>query len=590
MAHSSLTGFQMKTSAKSRRAAARAKLNIPQAPVNDGAADVYANVFANTGWGSTSAVNGGDYFPFRISLDYQKLLNIYRGNWIVRAVVDTMPEDMLKEFPSLEIDAKPEDIEDFERVVAKTSTLQKLIEGMKWGRLFGGAIAIIILAGEGQRDLTKPLILKDVQPDSYRGLIIVDRWSGVSPSSTLISDIENPAEYGLPEYYQVTTETSQNFEVHHSRVLRFIGRDLPLFERQIQTYWGMSEIECIFEDLKRYDFCLAGIADLISRANVLAFKEPMLAQLLSGVGRSQQGYVEYVTRMKAVSESIGTNGILALGEKGELSQLSYSFGGLSDVGRLFMTQMCGAAGYPMSRLFGQTNTGLGQSGEGDLQTYYDSVDQKRRRELRPIFDKLIPVICMSTYGEVPEDLDYNFAAIRSVTDEEKANLAEKSTTAIIAGYNADLATKQESRREMQRSSGSHGLWAGITDEAVQATPDKFASELGMGELNPDIDSEPKELGTADAGSKMPGRDASGNQEDVSELMEHRSFGSGKKGYGFASYYRHDGDTQIVVRFKDGLVSDSTIVFAGNDLREGSSSSETRKGWKGLFEFAQAYGD
>lgn len=572
------------------RGAAREKLKIATSQ-NDAVVDMYANPLANIGFGSSTAANGGDYVPYRISLDYQKLLNIYRGSWIVRAIVDTIPEDMLKEFPSLEIDAQPDEIEDFERVVAKTMTLQKVIEGLKWGRLFGGAIAIMILSGESQKNLELPLKLNDIQPDSYRGLIIVDRWSGVSPSSELISNIDNPAEYGLPEYYEVTTEVGQNFKVHHSRVLRFIGRDLPLFEKQIQTYWGMSEIECVFEDLKRYDYCLAGITDLIARANVFVLKEDMLAQMISGVGMTQRQYQDYAARMQAVSQSIATNGILALSTKGDLQQNTYSFGGLADIGKLLMTQMCGASGYPMSRLFGQSNTGLGQSGEGDLQTYYDSVDQKRRRELRPIFDKLIPVICMSTYGEVPDDLDYNFPAIRSVTDDEKANLADKATKSVVEAYTGDLLTKREARREMQRSSGSNGLFSGITDAAVQVTPDKFASEMGAGELDLPEEGEGQKFGDdAAKDSAVPSRDAKGTPSEVDSLMEHRSFGLMKKGYGFATYYRHDGDTTLIVRFEKGIVKDSTIVFAGNDANRGKSNVVTEKGFAGVYGFAQAYGD
>src|ERR1700679_19642 len=103
---------------KPGKVVARKKLNIANSQTQDAAVDMYANPLANTGFGSTTGANGGDYVPYRISLDYQKLLNIYRGSWIVRAIVDTIPEDMLKEFPSLEIDANPDDIEDFERVVA----------------------------------------------------------------------------------------------------------------------------------------------------------------------------------------------------------------------------------------------------------------------------------------------------------------------------------------------------------------------------------------------------------------------------------------------------------------------------------------
>lgn len=466
-----------------------------------GAADMYANPAANIGFGSTSQVNGGFYVPYRISLDYLQLLHIYRGSWIARAVVDTIPEDMLKDFPKLLTEKEPGDITAFERVIAKTHTLQKTIEACKWGRLFGGCLAIIVLAGEDQRDLSKPLKLEDVQPDTYRGLIVVDRWSGCSPSSDLISDIDNPAEYGLPVSYNVTTEASQTFTVHHSRVLRFTGRDLPLFEKQIQTYWGMSELEAVIEELRRRDFSAAGISDLISRAHVLIMKEPMLAQLISGVNVTQQQYVDYANRMAAVSQTISTNGILAIGaDGGEFSEVynqTYSFGGLSDIYQAFMLDIAGACGIPVSRLYGRSVTGLGQSGEGDLQVYYDTIDQKRQRELRPIFDKLIPIICMSVFGEVPDDLDYNFAPVRTMTSKERAELAKNYVDPILAVLNAGVISPEIAAMELASTSGETGLFTNITGPFI-ATLDKEVMDMDM----PDDEAEGKEPGAKDDASML----------------------------------------------------------------------------------------
>ena len=450
---------------------------------------MYSNPSAGLGFGTADPVNGGFRVDYRVSLDYMTLLANWRGSWIVRSVVDCIPEDMLKAFPSLSCDLDPEDIGKFQRVINKTLTLEKLIEAMKWGRLFGGALACIILAGEGQKYLEKPLKLEDVGLNSYRGLMVLDRWSGVSPSGELNDDIADPDSYGLPKFYEITTETSANYRVHHTRCLRFTGRSLPLFEKQIQTYWGLSEVEAVYEDLQRRDYSAASIANLLARANVLVMKEPMLAQMLSGVGLTQQQLNDYLMRLTAVSRSIGTNGILALGQDGELQQQTYSFGGLADVYQTFMLDVAGACGIPVSRLYGRTITGLGQSGEGDLQVYYDNVDQRRKRELRPILDKLISVVCMSTFGQVPDDLDFTFPAIRSVTDDERAALADKTTKSIIDAYNADLLTKREARAEMKQAADTIGLFTNITDEAVAATPDTYASEMGGGELDQGDDEE-----------------------------------------------------------------------------------------------------
>lgn len=448
---------------------------------------MYTNPLAGLGFGTPDPVNGGRRVDYRVSLDYQTLLNNWRGSWIVRAVVEAVPEDMLKSFPNLSCDLTPEEISKFDRVVDKTLTLDRLLEGLKWGRLFGGALAVIILAGESQKDLSKPLKLEDVGLNSYRGMIVLDRWSGVSPSGELNDDISDPDCYGLPKWYDVTTETSQNFTVHHTRCLRFVGRSLPLFEKQIQTYWGLSEVEAIYEDLQRRDYSAAAIANLIARANVMVIKEPMLAQMLSGVGLTQQQLQDHLMRVQAVSQSIGTNGLLTLGQDAEFFNSTYSFGGLSEVYQSFMLDVSGACGIPVSRLYGRTITGLGQSGEGDLQVYYDNIDVRRKRELRPILDKLISIICMSTFGEVPDDLDFTFPSIRSVTDDERASLADKTTKSIIDAYNADLLTKKEARSEMKQQADIIGLFTNITDEAVAATPDCYASEMGGGELNQDGD-------------------------------------------------------------------------------------------------------
>jgi len=451
------------------KARAAEKLKIKPAPQLRGAADMYSNPAANVGWGTTSLANGGRHVPFRISLDYQKLVFMYRGSWIIRSVVDTKPQDQLKAFPTLTSQVTPEEIAAFDKVIADTATLQKYIEGRKWGRLFGGALGIIIL--KGHNDLAQPLALEDVDVDSYRGMIVVDRWSGMSPSSELIKDLDNPSEYGLPVYYDVYTEAGQNLRVHHSRCLRFVGRDLPLFEKQIETYWGMSEIECILDELNRYDYGMAAVADLISRANVFAMQNPMLAQMLSGVGLTQQQLNDYLQRVAAVSETITTNGLLVLGENEELFTHTCSFSGLSDVMRMQIMCLCGASGYPVSRLFGETQTGLNSSNEGDLQAYYDNADQERNQKDRPLMDKLIPIICMSTWGRVPDDLDYNFCPIRSMTAKEKAELGKTQSDGITGLFNAGIIGRQTALRELQTASKVTELGTNITDEMIEEADD-----------------------------------------------------------------------------------------------------------------------
>src|SRR6185437_6378708 len=340
----------------------------------------------------------------------------------------------------------------------------------KWGRLFGGAVALMVI--DGVEDLSAPLDFDEILPGKYRGLIVLDRWSGVYPDSQLVTDINNPVEFGQPMFYKCDLqENGRSVLVHHSRLLRFIGRDLPSWEKQVQLYWGMSELELVFDELRKLDYTDWNIVSLISRAQIMVLKEPELAPMLSGLGASQKMLEQYVARLQAMSDSMSNQGLLTLGKDGSLENKQFGFSGLEGVLNLFLLNISGASEIPVSRLFGRTITGLGQSGEGDLQIYYDAADQKRQRELGPQIDKLYRVIAASTWGEVPDDLDYTFPPIRTMTDKDRSDLAKTNGETIIGAFNAGLIGRQTALKELKQLSETTEIFSNITDEMIEAASD-----------------------------------------------------------------------------------------------------------------------
>jgi len=430
----------------------------------------YSNTRARLGTGSSNLAESAEYPLVRISNNYMLLLSLYRGSWISRKVVDVLAEDMLKHMPRLNCEMPPEAIDKFDRVVKRTATQGKLLEALKWGRLFGGAVALMVI--DGVEDLSAPLDFDEILPGKYRGLIVLDRWSGVYPDSQLVTDINNPAEFGQPMFYRCDLEENgRSVMVHHSRLLRFIGRDLPSWEKQVQLYWGMSELELVFDELRKRDYTDWNIVSLISRAQIMVLKEPELAPMLSGLGANQKMLEQYVARIEAMSGSMSNQGILALGKDGSLENKQFSFSGLEGVLNLFLLNISGASEIPVSRLFGRTITGLGQSGEGDLQIYYDAADQKRQRELGPQIDKLYRVIAASTWGEVPDDLDYAFPPIRTMTDKDRSDLAKANGETIIGAFNAGLIGRQTALKELKQLSETTEIFSNITDEMIEAASD-----------------------------------------------------------------------------------------------------------------------
>lgn len=447
----------------------------------------YSNIPARLGTGTNNLAGAADYPLVRWTNDYMLLLSLYRGSWIIRKVIDVIAEDMLKDWPRIKSELDPVEIKKFDQAVTKTATHAKMLEALKWGRLFGGSVAVICLKGMDVNGLAEPLNIEEIELDSYRGLIPLDRWSGVFPSAELITDLDNPAEFGLPKYYDCDLGSNGHVvKIHHSRVLRFTGRDLPNWEKQVQLYWGLSEIEVVFDELKKWDYANWTSVSMLSRGCIWAIKEPDLAQILSGASVSTKALENYVTRLQAISDSMNNQGLLALGKDGGLENYAQSFAGISDLLDRYALNIAGACEYPVSRLFGQTHTGLGQSGEGDLQIYYDTVEQKRKRELRPQMDKLFPIIAMSTWGEIPDDLDYDFPPVRTMTEKDKSDLAKTNSDAIIAAFNSNIISQKTALMELRQQSEVTGLFSNITDEMISSANDDTdpLGEMSMGGKDP----------------------------------------------------------------------------------------------------------
>lgn len=218
--------------------------------------------------------------------------------------------------------------------------------------------------------------------------------------------------------------------------------ELPEWEKQAELYWGLSEVELLFDELKKRDYTSWNIVSLVTRAQIMAIKDEELAQNMSGASKNTAAFNQYLERLTAISNTMNNQGLLINGKDGALESHQYSFGGLAEIYNTFMLDIAGACEIPVSRLYGRTITGLGQSGEGDLQVYYDTIEQKRGRELSPQMDKLFPIVCMSTFGEVPEDMDYVFPPVRTMSNKDRSELAAKATEATVNAYNADGAIHQ----------------------------------------------------------------------------------------------------------------------------------------------------
>jgi len=448
-----------------QRANARHPTGDKKPPERVRVIDSYSNPFARLGFDQPNLMETAQYPLTRMTQDYNKLNAMYRNDWIASRVIDTIPEDMTKNWYSIKSQISPDQIKEYETIERQTHLKKAILQGLKWGRLFGGAAGIIII--DGQEDmLDQPLDLRLVMPGSFKGLLIADRWSGVYPDSDIVQDISDP-DYGLPEYYTFAMSESMlesGIRVHHSRIVRFTGRELPYVERMAENYWGLSEIEHIFTELNKRNTTSENIASLVFQANVRTYKMQDLGQLImTADAQSMKDLYQTLAMQNFLQSNMGMN---VMDKDDDLQTSQYTFTGIADVYNAFMLDIAGAAEIPVTKLFGRSPAGLNSTGESDLTNYYDKIAQQQEAYLRPVLEKLMPVIALSAWGVIPDDIDFEFNPIGETSEQERANLIQQTTTAIMSAFQAGAISQQIALKELKKTGTKYGMFDSITDEDI----------------------------------------------------------------------------------------------------------------------------
>ncbi|MCZ8516839.1 DUF1073 domain-containing protein [Paenibacillus filicis] len=441
---------------------ARKTMPKPKPPKGMFTTDSFSNPIARMGFGTPNLLEGTNYVMTRATLNYNLMNTLYRSHWIVRRIIDTIPEDMTRNWITVNSQMDPEDIRKIDKAWKKNGLKSKILHGLKWGRLYGGAVGIIMIKGH-EDILDQPLDFDTIMPGSFAGLTVVDRWSDAYPSLELVEDIDS-TEFGLPLSYQVTLEGGKLIHVHHSRIIRFSGRKLPYWEELAEVHWGASEVEVVFDELKKRDNTSWNIAQLVFLANLRVMKIGDLSEVLA-IGNAQAQQDLYNT-LQMQNWLMSNMGIYVMGNQDGFETHQYTFSGLNDIYESFMMDVAGACQIPVTKLFGRSPAGLNATGDADMQNYYETIQESQETVLAPVLDKIIPIICMSEFGAIPDDIDYTFNPIRTPTDKETAELSAKKSEAILEAFNSGVISQKITLKELKALSTTTGMFTNITDEDI----------------------------------------------------------------------------------------------------------------------------
>lgn len=450
--------------------------------------DSYQNFSAAVGLNTGNQADGGQYGFNYTSRNRINIEAAYRSSWICGLAVDVVADDMTRagvEFQSDEL--KPKDAEKLHRAIDQMCIWDKLSDAVKWSRLYGGAIGVMLL--DGQKPNT-PLNMDTVRPGQFKGIMVLDRWQIMPSLEDLVTDYG--PDLGQPKYYNVFSNAPalRGERIHYSRIIRLDGLVLPYQQKIAENGWGQSVLERLWDRITAFDSTTDGAAQLVYKAHLRTYKIKGLRSIIATGGKLMDGLV---AQMEMVRKFQSNEGLTLMDAEDEFEALSYTFAGLDNVLLQLGQQIAGATQIPLVRLFGQSPAGLNSTGDSDLRTYYDGINKQQNSQLRSPLSRLFAVLSRSVLGmQLPEGFGFEFVSLWQMTDEQKANVTKSRTEAVVSAEGAGIISQQTALKELRQISKTTGTFTHITDEDINAAESEPPKP---GELDPPM---------PDAGGAKPG--------------------------------------------------------------------------------------
>lgn len=378
-----------------------------------------------------------------LTQDRAQLTAMWLEDWISRKVCDRKARDMTRRWRDVKCNSlTAQQIDQYHQLERALNAHDLFRQALQWASLYGTSAIVMVTDAD---DTSEPLS----ERERVKRLLVADRHS-ISSDGQKVFDVLSP-EFGMAEYYRVKGSR----RIHRSRVILIHAGELPLSDPMRE--WGTSDLEHVYETIKRFDLMSLNIGELVNESKIDIFKmEGYSAKIAAGLEDQVMAVMAATQRIKSISNS------LMLDKDAEYEQKELTFTGLRDLMLEFRNAVAGAADMPVTILFGQSASGFA-SGKEDIQSYHENIHGLQESRARPALDRLDQVLCRQLFGQRPEDWWYEFPSLNELTEQEKnAALLAFSQAMVLLIQNGVLREDQVAS-ELKQSA----LFDNVTEDDIK---------------------------------------------------------------------------------------------------------------------------
>jgi phage-related protein (TIGR01555 family) len=282
---------------------------------------------------------------------------------------------------------------------------------------FGRAqIYIDVGTSENDEEQITPLILDPakITKGSLKRLTVIEPiWTSAGPYNST-----NPM---APDFYRPQSWFVMGKQVHRTRLLNFVSREVPDLLKPSYNFGGLSLTQMAQPYVDNWIRTRQSVSDLLHSFTVFVLKTNMSAVLSND--QNSAGTDQFFARMDMFNRFRDNRGLMAVDkESEELDNVSVPLGTLDHLQAQAQEQTASVASIPLVKLLGITPSGLNASSDGEIRVFYDTIHARQERLFEKPLQIVLKVLQLHLFGEIDAEIGFRFEPLWQLDDQGKATV------------------------------------------------------------------------------------------------------------------------------------------------------------------------
>ena len=278
-----------------------------------------------------------------------------------------------------------------------------------------------------------------------------------------------------PDWYLPQTWFVMGKQLHATRLLTFVGREVPDLLKPAYSFGGLAMSQMAKPYVDNWLQTRQAVNDIIHKFAVYGIKTNL--NVLLNAGGEQLGQ-----RVETMTVLRDNNNIVLLDRDTEDFFIDQaSLGSLDHLQAQAQEHMAAVGRIPLVELTGITPSGLNASSEGEIRVRYDFIHGFQEMFFRPHLTTCIDMIQLSEFGDIDDDITYDFVNLWELDEAAEAavQLTKAQTHAV---YVNDIGAVSHDEVRQVVGSDPESPYDGLDIEDTPAPEGEGEGEGGESEF------------------------------------------------------------------------------------------------------------